>query len=231
MVGDSYLKEVARKIVHIFALAYLLGYLFIASRFGHQAGLLLLVLILILMILCEYIRLELKWKVPGLSLIYALRRDHEQDAVGAEIFFITGVIIALAVYDLSIALAAVGITVFGDMTAALIGKRFGRVRPACLGGKKSIEGMLAALLVNLLVGWLVLSYGAGHSCWWQSLGQAELGDLARATLEGVAVWPVIVAMALAGALTEFLISKVDDNLTIPVIAGFAGQIVLILSRL
>jgi dolichol kinase len=115
-------------------------------------------------------------------------------------------------------------TVFGDMTAALAGKRFGRIRPAVFGGKKSREGAGAALIVNLTI-WIVLlrAGAAGHP--WQGIVH---GTISLDSSFGHTLWPVVVAMAVVATTVELTISKIKDNLTIPVISGFAGQLTMLL---
>jgi phytol kinase len=225
MAIDSYGKELGRKVIHIFALAYLAIYFGLGYYAGPRMGLLALVLILILEIIIEYLRLERGARLPFLSWVWDnYRREKEQKRVGAEIFFLLGVIVALAVFETRVAVAAVLMTVFGDMTAALVGRRFGRIRPGFCGGK-SLEGAAAALIVNLAVGWLILRAPVpGGVVWWL----AWLNGAGQPAALGAPLWGAIVSMSLTGALTELIISEIDDNLTIPVFAGFAGQLVLLL---
>jgi dolichol kinase len=94
----------------------------------------------------------------------------------------------------------------------LIGKRFGKHWIKQLK-KKAWEGVIAELVVDLIVGFLLLR----TSLWW---------------LKGVGfgqpLWPAIIVMALTATFVETIISKLDDNLLIPVFAGFNGQIVLMI---
>ena len=161
MVVDSYGKEVARKVIHVFALVYPAIYLFFAALFSHQAGLLALGGLLVLGIIVECLRLQLGVHLPLIGYLYNFRRKKELEGVGAEIYFLLGVIVSLALFDRPVALAAILMTVFGDLAAALAGKRWGRLRPQVFGGKKSIEGFAAALAVNLIIGVLVLRAGPG----------------------------------------------------------------------
>lgn len=65
--------------------------------------------------------------------------------------------------------------------------------------KKTLEGFLGGLLTNLLVGWLVMP----------------------------ANWMIGVPMALTASLVELWTGKLDDNLTVPIAAGFVGQMLFI----
>ena len=62
--------------------------------------------------------------------------------------------------------------------------------------KKSLEGFLAGFLINLLVGFLILP-----------------------------AYPIIyVMMAVVASVVELLTGKLDDNLTVPLFAGFTGHL-------
>lgn len=229
MVVDSYGKEVARKVIHVFALVYPAIYLFFAALFSHQAGLLALGGLLVLGIIVECLRLQLGVHLPLIGYLYNFRRKKELEGVGAEIYFLLGVIVSLALFDMPVALAAILMTVFGDLAAALAGKRWGRLRPQVFGGKKSIEGFAAALAVNLIIGVLVLRAGPGVPLWWDSLMGVSLDSLSACSF-GHVLWPLVAVMSFTAALTELTILKVNDNLAIPVISGFAGQMALMLLR-
>jgi phytol kinase len=226
MVVDSYHKEIGRKIIHIFALGYLVVYFVFAVEFSHRVGLLALAGLLVVQIVLEYVRLQLKLNLPLLKYLNNFHRYSEENSLGGELYFLLGVLVSLSVFETAIAVAAVLMTVFGDMAAALVGRRYGRIRPAVFGGNKSLEGAAAGLLANLVVGFLFLLSIEAAGPWWQALMQD-----AATGLGGLQLWPVVVAMALAATVVELTISKIDDNLTIPVISGFVGQIVLLLTLL
>ncbi|MCE5271443.1 SEC59/DGK1/VTE5 family protein [bacterium] len=224
-VKAAFGKELGRKVIHTFALFYLVIYFACDHLAGPQLGLLVLVGLLVAVIIIEYLRLERQADIPLLSWLWAnFRREKEQAAVGAEIFFLLGVIVALGSFEQRVATTAVLMTVFGDLTAALVGMRLGRIRPRMFHGK-SIEGSLAAAVVNLCVGWVVMRDCGGGTAWWQVLldgnGYPGLGE---------PLWTVIVSMAAVATVTELIISEIDDNLTIPVLSGFAGQVVWFLLR-
>ena len=114
--------EIGRKIIHITILVVLLIYNIVQSSYGKQLSLLFLVLLLIIFLVLEYFRLELGWKMPFFSQFI---RPKEQNRMYGVIYFLSATIISLAVFDYKIALAALLITTFGDMVAALVGKRYG----------------------------------------------------------------------------------------------------------
>ena len=63
-------------------------------------------------------------------------------------------------------------------------------------GPKTVEGTLSGLVVNLLIGYLFVPL------------------------------PVGIAMAVTATVVEAVVNIVDDNLAVPVIAGFVGQMVM-----
>ena len=147
--------------------------------------------------------------------------------MGAEVYFLLGVIVSLAVFEKAVAVAAILMTVFGDLAAALAGRRWGRRQ--FFGSEKSIEGFLAALIVNVAIGVLILRAAPDSLLWWGKLMGSSLDSIAACSF-GAVVWPLAAVMSFVAALAELAISKVDDNLTIPVISGFAGQMTLMLLR-
>lgn len=210
MVAGSYHKEVIRKVIHVSGLGYLAVYFIFAAWLGHRAALLVLAGLLLIAVFLEYVRLKLKLNIPLLKYLYNFRRRSEADRLGAEVYFLLGVLISLAMFDTAVAVAAVLMTVFGDMAAALVGMKLGRIRPKAFGGEKSLEGAAAGLLVNFAVGLLYL----------RTAGLEGLG--------GQMLWPVVVAMALTASVVELTIPRIDDNLTIPVLSGCAGQLTVML---
>ena len=89
-------------------------------------------------------------------------------------------------------------TTFGDMAAALFGIQFGK------HWLKNIphtawEGIIAEFVVDLIVGFLLLSN-----------------------------WMIILAMALTATFVETIFIHTDDNLTIPIFSGFVGQVILLI---
>ena len=111
--------EIGRKIIHITILFVLAAFFFLKNKLGEQVALLFLVAVLILFLVLEYFRLELGWKMPLFSQFI---RPKEQDRMYGVIYFLSATIISLAVFDHKIALAALLMTTFGDMIAALVGR-------------------------------------------------------------------------------------------------------------
>jgi len=146
----SFFHELGRKIVHMTILVVLALYFFIENTHGKQVALIFLVGLLILFLVLEYFRIELGWKIPFFSLFI---RAKEENRVYGVVYFLSASIISLAVFDKKIALAALLMTTFGDMIAAVVGKRYGTT---LIYRNKTWAGFLGELAINLAVGFLIL---------------------------------------------------------------------------
>jgi len=186
--------EIGRKLIHITILIVLALYFLIEDRYGKQVALIFLVLLLIIFLILEYFRLELGWKMPYFSQFI---RPKEENRMYGVIYFLAATVICLAVFDWSIALAALLMTTFGDMVAALAGKRWGTT---ILFRNKTLVGFNAELFVNLIVGFAVL----------QNIY-------------------IIIGMAITATAVETLVDELDDNLIVPICAGFVGQAIALLA--
>lgn len=88
----------------------------------------------------------------------AVLRKKEYNAVGPQIYLITGSIFVYILYLLELLPAAIIFTAilvacFSDAIAALVGRRFGRHKVECIGGDiKSIEGFIAGTTLSYLIG-------------------------------------------------------------------------------
>ena len=151
--------EIGRKIIHITILIVLAAYFIIQNSlvnagytaiFAKQVALLFLVALLIIFLVLEYLRLELSWKMPFFSQFI---RPKEQNRMYGVIYFLSATIISLAVFDYKIALAALLMTTFGDMIAALIGKKYGTT---LIYRNKTWAGFLGELITNFIVGFFIL---------------------------------------------------------------------------
>lgn len=206
----NFKRELARKFVHLLSIFILFIYFIAADIFNRNIALLILVLILIIFLELEYLRIEITREVPFLNKIWKyVRRKKEKGKLGADIYFLVGSILVLSIFDLRIAIAAILMTTFGDMSAALIGKRFGKHYLKSLKDR-AWEGIFAEFFVDIVIGFFVF--------FWGSFG----------LIYDFKIWLIILVMAVTATFVETVIYKMDDNLLIPVFAGFNGQIILIL---
>jgi len=188
--------EIGRKIIHITILIVLILFFAIKNQAGQQAALLFLVALLIIFLILEYLRLDLNLKIP---FFHKLIRPKEEYRVYGVIFFLSSTIIALAVFDTAIALAALLMTTFGDMSAAIAGKKYGTTM---LFRNKTVVGFVTELITNLIVAVII------------------------SLLFSINIYIPIV-MAFAATITETLVDEIEDNLAVPIVSGFIGQILLL----
>lgn len=206
----NFKRELARKFIHILSILILLIYFFVSENFSSKIALLLLVLLLIIFLEFEYLRIELRRKIPIVKNIWEyVQRKKEKHGLSGSVFFLIGAILVLAVFDTKIAIAAILMTTFGDLAAALIGTRFGK---HYFMKERAWEGTLAEFAVDILIGISVFILYGGEP------------------ITSFAVWILIIVMAITATLVETLVYKMDDNLLIPVFAGFNGQITTLVLR-
>lgn len=189
MLSDDLINELKRKTIHLTSIIIVLTYYF----FGKQAVLLLLTVYLIAILELEYFRIEWGKKMP---FVHGLFRTKEADRLGGHVFFTIGSIIAISVFPKEIASAAVLMTTFGDASAAIFGKAFGRMWIPGLKNR-AIEGCAAEFIADVIIGWIFLPS-----------------------------WIAILVMAGTATVVETLTNKLDDNLLIPLFSGFNGLLVI-----
>jgi dolichol kinase len=208
-------KELGRKAVHMTSIFIIILYAQI-SRYSTKLALFTLTILLVLLLEYQYFRIDAKKRPRIIKFIEKLRREKEKGHIGGEVFFMMGAIISLAIFDFRVATAAILMTTFGDMTAALIGKRFGKCK--VFGSHKTWEGTLAGLVANVAIGWLFIRTTSDNAIWY----------LYGLLPYGTPVWPVILVMAVTATFIEVITNRLDDNLLIPIFSGFNGQLMLII---
>ncbi len=181
--------ELGRKAVHLTSVIIILLYYWTGKEFT----LYFLTAVLVIFIAVEYFRVEHRKKIP---VFWRFFRPKEDGVMGGNATFMMGAIIAISVFDKEIASAAILMTTFGDMAAAIFGKAFGKTWIPGLKDR-AVEGCAAEFLVNVIVGIVFLDSIM-----------------------------VIMVMALVATIVETLIYKLDDNLIIPIFAGAFGQVAL-----
>ncbi|MGA9190022.1 MAG: diacylglycerol/polyprenol kinase family protein [Methanosarcina sp.] len=192
MPSREFVLEARRKSVHLVSTLIVLIYEF----FGKEVVLWVLMSFLVTVLILDYFRLEHDVRIPFFYIMY---REHEADRLGGHIFFALGAISVIALFTKEIAYAAVLMTTFGDLAAALIGKFYGKrkVFQKIFKNDKSIEGSASEFTIDFLIGLLIIGN------------------------------PVVsLIMAFFATLTETAVNKLDDNLIVPVFAGFFGQVTL-----
>jgi phytol kinase len=194
MPSREFVFESMRKGVHLVSVFIVLIYEF----FGKETILWVLMIFLVTVLLLDYLRLEKDMKIPFFNTMY---REHEANRLGGHIYFALGAIAVISLFNREIAYAAVLMTTFGDLAAALIGKFYGKKRifREIFKNDKSLEGSVSEFITDILVGLLI----TGN--------------------------PIVsLVMAFTATLTETAVNRIDDNLVIPIFSGFFGQITLLL---
>ncbi len=196
---DDYNSEKRRKAFHLFGLIIPLGYLFFPSEPQAKA---MLVAGMIVAIFVDIFRLaEPRLRGFAHSLIGAIMRPHEKTNLLGSTSLLIASVMTVFIFPKPIAVAALSLLVAGDTAAALVGKRFGRVK---MFGRKTLEGTLGFVAAGIVLNEAV---------------SLAASDLSLAT---------VVVGALVGALVEAVPFPIDDNFAIPIISGVAMSLTRIL---
>lgn len=182
------LFELRREIFHI-----LVGILFIFIALFLPYGQLFLFGIFILGILLSFA--SSRYKIPIFSeFLCIFERECNKNFPGkGVIYFFLGSLLALRIFDINIALAAIMILTFSDPVSHFIGSNFGKLKSP-LNRRKNIEGTIAGVIV-----------GSIFASFFVNPLVALVGNLAAMVFE------------LAGI--QLANNEVDDNLLIPLVAG------------
>lgn len=125
-------------------------------------------------------------------------RAEEQVREAAMTPFAIAVLLTMLATPKLAALVAIYTLAVGDPLAAIVGIRFGRHR---LSPHRSVEGTLAFFVATVAIAVVVLHRGTHAPAW--PLGGAAAG------------------IGMLAVTCELLPLRVDDNLTIPIVVGFA----------
>jgi dolichol kinase len=192
--SPQWLTEARRKAIHLFFLVLPLGLLheFLPWPRGRRQFALLFVILTSVAIAIDLLRLhEDRVKRFFREFLGQLLREHEQFSLLGSTYLLLAALLAIEIFPQPVAAAALGFTVLGDATGALVGRAWGRHRVF----NKSIEGAVGCFLACLA--W------ASYVSWASPL-----------TL------PVMMAGALVATLVEILPIPLDDNLGITLAAGY-----------
>ena len=177
-------KELERKSIHICLSLVVVFY----YMFGKPATLILLLAALLVSLSLEYLRIR-----KGIYIVHTFRK-HEKNRLAAHIYSLSGSIIAVCLYSMPVASAAILMAAFGDAAGAIFGKAFGKTKIPMTRGK-TIEGSLSELAVDFAFAMLLIN------------------DIY-----------VAVIMSVSATFFEVFVNRINDNLSIPVMSGFAGEI-------
>lgn len=126
-------------------------------------------------------------------------KDKEKVSITAMPYFVGGALVAVALFAKPVAITSLLFLTFGDVSAAVFGKRFGSSK---LFGLKTLEGSLAFFVIVTIVGFIL------KTCVFPEYLTTQ----------------AVLVSALISAIIEALPLLIDDNLTVPICAGFILQI-------
>jgi acyl phosphate:glycerol-3-phosphate acyltransferase len=189
------MKHIGRKFYHLLGGLSLLLLYFLLER---RQALLTYAILFIAVAAFEVARLLIKPLNEYLFAHFAsFFRNSEKERVTGTGFYVLGIGLTLFLFRTDIAAAAISFLAVGDVAATTVGERYGRTKI----GQKSLEGTLAFAVAALVAGHALALFGI---------------DLPGG---------LILSGALIAAVVELLPVPVNDNLSIPVIAGGSMEII------
>jgi dolichol kinase len=194
------MNHLGRKLFHLLGGLGLLLIYFVVDR---SAAFSIYGALAVLVLAVEFARLRIPaWNRFFYEHLGSFIRKSEERKLSGTVPYILGAGLSLYLYDAETAAAAICFLAFGDVAATTIGERYGKTKIR----DKSLEGTIAFALAALAGGFLLFPFGLGLAPW------------------------VLVFGALVAAGTELLPIPVNDNFSIPVVAGAAMELSLGLVR-
>ena len=137
-------NEYKRKGIHLFALSIPVGYWLVPE----SIALLVLIPITLISIGFDFIRVL---DLPGHRILDYLfgpmLREHEEADLTGGSYILFASTLSIFLFSKPIALAAIGFIILGDISSALIGRKYGKVT----FGDKTLEGSLGFFVAGLVV--------------------------------------------------------------------------------
>ncbi len=183
-------KKIHRNLYHLLVgILFPLGYHFSRSKIG---PLIFIGFLLLLMIIFEVER----FRKPGFNRwvfehVKALVKESERRKPTGTTFFLTSVFFTILLFPKFVAVASLTFLALGDVSAAVVGEKWGRMKIF----NKSLEGFLAFFLTAWVSGW-------------------GLSFLYPDLTPFIIFWG-----SLTAALVELLPLPVDDNFSIPLLTS------------
>jgi dolichol kinase len=148
-------------------------------------------------------RFSVRWNDFLVDHVFGLiSRPSERYRVNSSSLYVMALLIITAFFPKLAVEASILILGIGDPIASIFGRRFGRKK---LFRDKSYAGSIAFLVAGFVVSFSLLFFSG------VALGYALLSAL---------------VMSLAGAVTELLSSRIDDNFSIPLACATIGALLL-----
>ena len=193
------LKEIQRKITHFIGLVIPILYHYIDNK-QLVVGILAFVTWLLL---CFEI---LRYVFPDFSslllkFISPILRSHEkQGKILGSTYFVTSSLLSIVFFPQEIAVASITFLVLGDLFAAIIGKKWGRMK---IFSGKSFEGSLACFIICFFVSILVIRikpvvgfFGAIAATIFELVPIGIDDNLTMPLTSGFVMWAIVAWMSL-----------------------------------
>lgn len=194
--------EIARKLLHLFALIIPILYYLIPS---HTISVIILLIVTLIFLTVDFLRLHLN-PIKGVFVVLfgsLLRRKEFSSLTGGSYLLLASLVTLLIFNDTpGVFIAAISFLSIGDTVAAIVGLSIGRIKIF----RKSLEGTIACLAACIVVAYIV------------SILPAKNLDFRIALWGGV-----------SAAVVEALPIEVNDNVVIPILSAIVMQLVKWLS--
>ena len=185
-----YSSELVRKAIHVSSLALPIALHLTPVGISKRV----LVALTLLTLLVDALRLHQPHVRRVFYFLFGkVLREHERFNLLGSTYLLIAALISIAAFPKEVAVVSLLFLVVGDTVAALVGRRFGRIKIM----DKSLEGSAGCLVSCLIIG------GIYH------LVTPELS------------WARIVVGSFVATIFELAPVPMDDNLRIPLSAGFA----------
>ncbi|MCL5271717.1 MAG: SEC59/DGK1/VTE5 family protein [bacterium] len=189
---SSIKAELSRKGIHLATSIFPLAY---AVGDHKRVMLAILGVLLVLLAIAEIARRRPVWLGRLFNRVFGyMLRDHEKSrGLLGSTWYCLASLLCIAFLTRPVAVLALLYLAYGDTAASLVGRRWGRTRI----GAKSLEGTLGFMAVACLAAAVARACSPEYSLTVGLIG------------------------ALAAALAELLLTRLDDNLSVPLVAGVA----------
>jgi glycerol-3-phosphate acyltransferase PlsY len=201
IASPGFSREARRKLIHLGFIILPLALLYPVLPWprGREQLRTLLVLLVLVAVSVDLLRLH----APRVRQFFRrflgeMIREHEEFSLLGSTYLLLAALLAIEIFPLPVAAAALGFTVLGDAVAAMVGKAWGRTRLF----HKTIEGALGGFVACLA--WAAFLAATGHVPWSRGL-----------------------VGAVAASLIELLPIPLDDNLGITLFSGYAMKLLWI----
>ncbi len=196
-------QEILRKSIHLTSLLIPFGYKYWLG-YDKQAALLWIGGVFCVFFAYEHLRKGdgAVGKVLHKHFAVILREHEKSGSLAGSFYLLVSCIFCVGFFSGEVAFLSLSFLSLGDSLAALVGKRFGKIRL----GDKSLEGSLACFAGCLILVYFFADRGLAPELW--------------------LFWWTCTGGALAATLAELIPTKVDDNLKMPVVASLVMTMVL-----